>query len=310
VLGRFLLDIIKRGPARALSADRPDSPLSAGDGARNPVILQLDDINCVVRGRHGWFLANGYDRYLGRALIRYGECCEIEHRFLAALLGQGDIVIEVGANIGVHTIGLAKAVGQGGQVIAIEPQPPIFQVLCANLALNGIANTTPLAFGCGAHTDSMIAPIIEYGTPTLHNSGSVSLIDSGSGVAVPVVPLDELAKELPGLRLLKIDVEGMERQVLQGANELITRHRPLLYVENDRIEKSRALIEWIVAQGYRLWWHIPLLYNPENFFGVHENDYGNVASFNMFCQPKEAPMSAACGPLVEITDPDLHPLKA
>ena len=121
-----------------------------------------------------------------------------------------------------------------------------------------------------------------------HNSGGVSLGTSGPGHAVPVVPLDDLVAQIPGLRLLKVDVEGMEKVTLEGASRLIATHRPLLYVENDRVEKSRELITFIQQAGYRLWWHMPALFNPANFFGVEVNAYPNIVSFNMFCQPREA----------------------
>ncbi|MBO2969087.1 FkbM family methyltransferase [Burkholderia pseudomallei] len=55
------------------------------------------------------------------------------------------------------------------------------------------------------------------------------------------------------VRLLKIDVEGFELQVLQGAQKTLAKHRPVLYVENDRVELSSVLIEFLWGQGYRLW---------------------------------------------------------
>ena len=275
----------------------------------SPHIQPLDDINRLVHARHGWFLANRYDFYLGSALIRYGEFSEAEHEFLASLLGPGDFVIEVGSNIGAHTIGLAKIVGASGQIFAIEPQPAIFRSLCANLALNSLFNVQPFACGCGSHRDTMtVVTAIDYSAATAHNSGGVSLSQTGDGIPVSVMPLDELVGDIPSLRLIKIDVEGMEREVLLGANGIIEKHRPLLYVENDRLEKSKALIELIMAAGYRLWWHIPFFYNPDNYFHVEENDYPNEASYNMFCQPREAVQPALSEGLIEINDPDFHPL--
>ena len=61
-----------------------------------------------------------------------------------------------------------------------------------------------------------------------------------------------------------------------------------------------------MADNYRLWWHIPGLFNPENYFGEQENIYGNVASFNMLCLPRE--QGAEAEGLVEITDATFHPL--
>lgn len=309
MLGRLLLDIFKHGPARALASGRHSALYDQGEVVGVPDILSLDDINYLVKAKHGWFLANSYDHYLGKALIRYGECCEIEHDFLTSLISDGDSVIEVGSNIGVHTVGLSKAVGSVGRVVAIEVQPAIFQILCANLALNALFNVTTHACGCSDRKGAMIAPAIDYSASSLHNSGAASLASTGVGTPVSVIPLDELVEDIHRLRLIKIDVEGMEQQVLQGANRLIAKHRPLLYVENDRVEKSKALIEWIMSAGYQLWWHIPPLFNPNNHFGIEENDYPSVVSVNMICHPREAALSIPADGLIEITSPDHHPLK-
>lgn len=309
MLGRLLLDILKHGPAGALASKRDSTVEDSRLDNATSNVLSLDGINCIVKARHGWFLANRYDRYLGSALNRYGECCEIEHAFLASMLTNGDRIIEVGSNIGAHTVGLAKVVGPKGEVVAIEAQPAIFRVLCANLALNALNNVVTHACGCGDHKTTMLAPAIDYGAANFHNSGGVSLASVGPGIPVQVIPLDELVGDVPRLRLIKIDVEGMEQEVLSGAGQLIAKHRPLLYVENDRIEKSRSLIEWIMSAGYRLWWHMPALFNSRNYFGVKENDYSSVVSINMICQPKDAPLSIPVDGLTEIVDLDCHPLK-
>ncbi len=74
--------------------------------------------------------------------------------------------------------------------------------------------------------------------------------------------------------------------MLSGAAETIARFQPLLYVENDLKEKSEALIGQLFDLGYRLYWHTPRLFNPENFFKREKNIYGNTVSINMICLPK------------------------
>jgi hypothetical protein len=61
----------------------------------------------------------------------------------------------------------------------------------------------------------------------------------------------------------------------------------MLYVENDRAEKSAALIEQIMGLDYRLYWHLPRLFNSRNYFGETENVFGNLVSVNMLCIPRE-----------------------
>lgn len=252
------------------------------------MVLELDEINCLVQGRHGWFIANRYDKYLGRALYRYGEYGEMEQVFLQSFLARGDWVIEVGANIGAHTVGLAKFVGGNGKVIAIEPQPPIFHTLCGNIALNSMHNIEIYNCGCGSAEGTMTVPKMRYANAELHNSGAVSLnADTESGIRVPVHSLDTLLPNPAKLKLIKIDVEGMEEDVLRGAGTLIQMHRPILYVENDRPEKSESLIEHLMELGYRLWWHTPKLFSADNYFREVDNEYGDIVSVNMLCCPEE-----------------------
>lgn len=311
MLGSFLLDLIKGHRSAQLESQTTPAPTMSSDrsGALTDEPLSLDGINFMVKSRHGWFLANRYDHYLGAAMLRYGECCEIEQQFLLSLLGVGDNVLEVGSNVGIHTIGLAQAVGHGGRVIAIEPQPAVFRVLCANLALNDLQNVSPHQCGCGPARDIMSVPIVDYSAATLHNSGSVSLVPASGGHPVDIIPVDELCASLAALRLLKVDVEGMEHAVLSGARETIGRLRPILYVENDRIEKSPALIELIRSLGYQMWWHAPPLFNPENYFAVQENEFPNVVSLNVFCLPTERVDDFDVSQFNEVTDSQFHPLQ-
>jgi hypothetical protein len=73
----------------------------------------------------------------------------------------------------------------------------------------------------------------------------------------------------------------MELNVLRGSEQTLHRHRPMLYVENDRPEKSPALIEFLQALDYELYWHLPPLFNPDNYFGNPANDFPGIVSANM-----------------------------
>ena len=77
------------------------------------------------------------------------------------------------------------------------------------------------------------------------------------------------------------NVEGMEREVPADAEELLAEHRPVLYVENDRREKSAALVQWILDHGYRLFWHLMPLFNPGNVAGNPENVFPDIVSVSM-----------------------------
>ena len=226
---------------------------------------------------------NSHDRFIGRSLDLYGEFSEGEAVLFQKILRPGMFVVEVGANLGAHTVVLAQAVVPGGGVLAFEPQRLIFQTLCANLALNSIPNVDAHCAAVGAEPGTILVPSLDcYRT---NNFGGLALGMHQVGEQVPVVALDNL--KLARCDLLKVDVEGMEKAVLLGASATIARCQPLLYVENDRQDKSADLIRTIDGLGYRMFWHIPPLFSPDNFARNSENVFGNIGSFNMFCVHKD-----------------------
>ena len=87
--------------------------------------------------------------------------------------------------------------------------------------------------------------------------------------------------------VIKIDVEGFELERAEGdAVTTLERCKPVLYVENDRVELSAALIQWLMDHDYQLWWHLPPLFNPDNHLGVKEDAYPGIHSINMLCVPQ------------------------
>ena len=234
--------------------------------------------------RHGTLLYNFHDAYIGRSLELYGEFSEGEVELFAQVLRPGQTVVEVGANIGAHTVALAQLVGAAGQVLAFEPQRILYQTLCANLALNSVPNVRCWLAAAGRTPGELLVPVVDYHQP--NNFGGISLEGNRRGERVPVLTIDSL--DLAACHLLKIDVEGMEESVVSGAARTIARCQPLLYTENDREEKSAALIRAIAGLGYDLYWHRPPLFDPKNFARNPDNVFGAIISKNMFCVPRGA----------------------
>lgn len=233
--------------------------------------------NRLVRARHGLMLFNRHDIYIGRSLDQYGDYSEGESDLFAQVLRPGNVVVDAGANIGVHTLLMSRQVGDRGRVYAFEPQQTIFEILCANLALNGRKNVSCRCAALGDTAGQIVVPPVNYDVES--NFGGLGLGSYQSGQTVPVVTIDSL--DLPRCDLLKADVEGMELAVLRGAARTIEQFHPILYVENDRIESSPALIEYLLALGYKLYWHLPPLYQPSNFYGNPVNVFGGIVSSNM-----------------------------
>lgn len=222
----------------------------------------------LVRAAYGPMLIDSNDVVIGRDLKQCGHWCRHEIELLSSLLQPGQTVIDGGANVGSHAVPLARLVGPSGRVFAFEPQRLVFQMLAGNLAMNGLTNVFAYQAGLGRDRCTM-----QVGFPKFtDNFGSVRLCPTGEGSleSAEVFPLDEL--ELDACHLIKLDVESMEYEAVEGARRTIERHRPVLYLENHESERRVLLIELIRVLGYRQWWHGVASRNP-----------------NMLCLPEESP---------------------
>jgi len=267
--------------------------------------IETDGFNCLANMRDGWMLYNKNDQFVGASIAKYGEFSYGEMEVFEQILDEGSYVIEVGANIGAHTLALSKQVGMLGRIYAYEPQRIVFQTLCANMAINSRTNVFCFEQAASNKKDVISLPNIDYSKQA--NFGGISIDKFSSGRPVDVIVLDEELKDIPRLHLFKIDAEGMEYKVLSGAKTIISKFKPVLYVENDRLENSQTLIELIQSFDYRLYWHIPKLYNPNNYAKDNENIFGNIASYNMLCFHKS--VQTSLNDFSEILDSSLHPLK-
>jgi len=257
------------------------------DRKNAPIKLDPDGFNELRMCRSGPMLYNKHDVYIGGSLQRYGEFSIGEQEVFAQLVPRGALVVEVGANIGGHTVDLSRMVGPDGEVHAFEPQRIVFQALCANLALNQCTNVHAKQAAVGEKSGTIAVPPLD---PSVRNNfGGLSLRGVAYGENVPLLTLDSL--DLPACHLLKVDVEGMEVEVLKGGEQLIATHRPILYLENDRDERSEELLTLVERLGYKAWWHFPLLFNPENFFGDPVDVLGGIMSINVVCIPNESELS-------------------
>ena len=251
----------------------------------------------MKRCKHGLFSFFDNDKWIGKALEQTGEYSEGEVEFLLSLITDESVVVEVGANIGAITVPLAK---KAAKVFAFEPQRPVFDLLEQNLVQNCVSFCAE-QFIVSDHTGVGAMADVDYNAHDI-NLGGIAVANEGN--SVNVITLDDYCKDFDRLDLLKIDVEGHEREVLLGARGTILRLRPLLYVENDRFEKSHDLIELIMTLGYRLSWHMPPLYNPDPV------GRQNFVSFNMLCAsvstklPQELDRLCEQGLLTPIMSPD------
>lgn len=158
--------------------------------------------------------------------------------------------IDIGANIGNHTIEFSKYFKQ---VFSFEPNPRTFDILKANT--KNINNIEAFNFGCG---DEQKFLKMQENFNNMGMSTAKFKIESNNHFKIEIKPLDDFLNRLSKLALIKVDVEGMELDVLKGANKIIDKFHPIICFEQNEWEftkefKETEPVEWLRAKGYRIY---------------------------------------------------------
>jgi len=154
---------------------------------------------------------------------------EPEYAILDSLLSAGDWAIDVGANIGHYTKRMSDIVGEHGRIVAFEPIGDTFSLLAANLQTFRYQNVTLLNAAASDKSGiaGMLIPNFENG---MRNYYEASITTNGDGLKALTLAIDSLC--LPSsVRVVKIDAEGHELNVLRGMTQLLSRDKPVLIVE-------------------------------------------------------------------------------
>jgi FkbM family methyltransferase len=212
--------------------------------------------------------------------------------FSRRLLRPGDTVIDIGANTGLFAMGAARVVGNNGWVHAFEPVPRNADLLDANLELNGIENVivNRLALSQSEGVATFYSVMSREESRCL--SEPTALINSGLGslaprpgadteIKVPVQRLDEYIRKsrVDRVDFIKIDVEGAEKLVLEGAEELLSRvDAPIIMFEaDDRLpvrfgSTCRDVKQLLADHGYEIWNFGKNRLTPVSLESAHDSD--------------------------------------
>lgn len=213
--------------------------------------------------RYGPMFTLRGDVVIGRSLRIYGEFAGDEVDSIVAMTRPGDHVLDLGANIGFHSLAIARAVGATGQVISVEPQRYCFQLLCANMTLNQLTHVQCLR---AAVSDTLGTCSVPLNDPSArHNAGATEVqLAPGPGTfdTVPLLTVDSLG--LDRCDMIKIDTEGFEDRVILGAKATIAANRPLIYAEVHDRQKLQTLIGVLKPLGYALAVHSTRFYRQGN----------------------------------------------
>ena len=257
----------------------PDTPVAVSE-------MEIETRDCRY-GRMSFF---SFDAPIGEALRLYGQWAQHEIAFLARFISPGATVVDAGANIGTHTLAFAALVGPRGKVCALEAQPQVYALLARNVSQNSLDNVMPVPAAVGAQAAVVSVPLITGNER--RNVGAFSLV-SGSGetdlaaehAEVPVVALDSLG--LDDVAVLKLDVEGMEHDVLLGAAATLRRSRPLVFSECNRLEAGWDLVRLLRAADYQAYYCRFPAFDPQNLCGNAENFFGVAEESSLLLVPVE-----------------------
>lgn len=186
----------------------------------------------------------------------YGGYEAHETRIMAAAVQPGSTIVDAGANFGWHAIHLAKRVGASGKVLAFEPIPTTYAELAENVAINSCDNVKlfGLALGNETRVMSMFLPGTDGG------AGAASeFLDTGARIEVSMVRLDDVLDQegVQHVDFIKADIEGGELNLLRGAERLLNRCRPVIFIEIVDIHCSRFghtptdVIQLLIGHGYQ-----------------------------------------------------------
>ena len=180
----------------------------------------------LLRTNVGYVLCANEDHALIAALVESGELEPGTRHLIQRILSPGDVFIDVGANIGMHTLAAAQAMRGHGRVIAFEPYPPTARLLEQTVWMNGF--TPVIDIHCVAATDDQRDRTLYLGATSGHHSLfplDESFATDNASVKVQATTIDQITANVQVATLIKIDAEGAELEVLAGAAALVKRSK-------------------------------------------------------------------------------------
>ena len=147
-------------------------------------------------------------------------------QLLAAMSLRGGVCLDIGANIGVHSLLMSELVGPAGRVYAFEPERRNFALLEANLKLNRVTNVTAIATALGDSVGTCRLAV----SPNNFGDHRVASSTEGRGGDVPITTVDAAMATVPdgAVRFVKVDVQGYEHHILRGMRATLERNPDLI----------------------------------------------------------------------------------
>ncbi len=204
-----------------------------------------------------------------------------EFSFVKNILKEGDIFIDVGANIGLFSLIASKYVGKSGKIIAFEPAPVIYQRMLENCTVNQIENIDARNIGLSNEQGQLIFHVSENGHDAWNSFAPSADTKLQKQISVAVSTLDYELKDIDKakVKLVKIDVEGWEKFVLAGGQQFFRDFSPIVMLEftdENTINagySARDLYDIMVSYGYE-WYALKkgiLVKEPKKIYYPYNN---------------------------------------
>lgn len=219
----------------------PITGLIGLSGWRDPLLLH--DMVADVKGIGRFRLRAGTDDLWHVVPFRETPVLECIRRQLR----PGDVFVDAGANIGTYTVSGAKLVGPSGTVLAIEMLAGTADVLRGHIELNGLRNVHVVEGALAARANERILASMPAGS---FGQASITNATGGETFEVLSTTFDAILRDMPVVRLIKIDIEGAELEALKGASEALRRVESIIFEHLDQqvLEDIRVLL---ATHGFR-----------------------------------------------------------
>lgn len=240
---------------------------------------QVTGVECS-NFRYGRLYHYSNDLFIGNSIRLYGEYCEAEIQVMRRYLKKDAVVYDIGANIGSHSVAFSKLFPEG-QIIAFEPNPKHYQILCMNIALNDCHNVR--AFNAAATARSHMTVVEDFDAG---RQGNFGIIHIGTG-SIPCQGLALDHVDTPDPDAIKIDVEGFETDVLMGAASRVERARPVIFYEAQEAQTLEGCYNFLAERDYLMYWVVVTNYTADNFNRNPIDVFNNTGVSNILALPRE-----------------------
>lgn len=248
-------------------------------------------MNIIKKCKRGLMCYSTSDTIIGKSLYTYGEYSEGQTIVFSDFIKESDVAVDAGANCGYFTLIFSRIVGNNGKVFAYEPQKRMFYRLCATVSINNLDNVECYQNVLSDKNEIFTVPDtvekkdFNYSGINLKNYSNIK-----DGIKVSSIRIDDCS--FAKLNFLKISVESMEINVLNGAIETINKCRPIVYLRADKKEQEKECREFFSNKNYICCCLTSGLFNENNFYNTKENILKNDQnqSFivkNLLCVPSE-----------------------